>query len=350
MHRFLAACRRLPVDRPPVWMMRQAGRYLPKYREVRGKTTFLGLCKTPELAAEVTIQPIDEFGMDAAILFSDILIPLEAMGLPLEFTEDGPSLPMPVRQAADVDRLGIADPEDTMPFVSEAVRRIKKGLAGRVPLIGFAGAPFTLASYAVEGGGSKNYTHLKRMMFARPEIAHALLGKIARTVALFLRAQVAAGAEAVQIFDTWAGILAPRDFDEFALRYVRAIIADLRESPEWRGVGGGPPHINYPAHGGAPYLEQVATAGADVIGVDWRLELDTARRRLGMNLAVQGNLDPTALFLPADELRRRVRAILEQGAVAPGHVFNLGHGVLPETDPEMVRVMVETVRAFSREA
>jgi uroporphyrinogen decarboxylase len=344
MHRFLAACQRLPVDRTPVWMMRQAGRYLPQYRAVRSKTTFLGLCKTPDLAAEVTIQPIDEFGMDAAILFSDILIPLEAMGLPLEFTEEGPSLPRPVREAADVDRLGIADPEGTMPFVMEAVRRIKKGLAGRVPLIGFAGAPFTLASYAVEGGGSKSYTHLKRLMYARPEVAHGLLGKIARTVALFLRAQVAAGCEAVQIFDTWAGILAPRDFDEFALRYVRAIIADLRESPEWSGRA--VPIIYYPANGSAPYLEQVATAGADVVGIDWRIDLDVARRRLGMQLAVQGNLDPTALFLPAAEIEQRVRVICEQGGVAPGHVFNLGHGVLPETDPEMVRVMVNAVRKY----
>jgi uroporphyrinogen decarboxylase len=343
MHRFLAACKRLPVDRPPVWMMRQAGRYLPQYRAVRSRTTFLGLCKTPDLATEVTLQPIDEFGMDAAILFSDILIPLEAMGLALEFTEDGPNLPQPVRDAAHVAGLGIPDPEDTMPFVMEAVRRIKKGLAGRVPLIGFSGAPFTLASYAVEGGGSKNYTHLKRMMFARPDAAHGLLAKIATTVSLYLRAQVAAGAEAVQIFDTWAGILAPRDFEEFALRYVRAIIADLRESAEWAAAGS-PPIIYYPANGSAPYLELVAGAGADVVGLDWRLDLDVARRRLGMGLAVQGNLDPTALFLPHAELERRVAAICEQGAVAPGHIFNLGHGVLPETDPEAVRVMVAAVK------
>jgi uroporphyrinogen decarboxylase len=343
MHRFLAACRRLPVDRTPVWMMRQAGRYLPQYRAVRSKTTFLGLCKSPDLAAEVTIQPIDEFGMDAAILFSDILIPLEAMGLPLEFNEDGPHLPRPVRHAADVERLGIPDPEATMPFVPEAVRRIKAGLAGRVPLIGFAGAPFTLASYAVEGGGSKNYTHLKGLIFREPSVAHTLLEVTARTVAIYLRAQVAAGAEAVQLFDTWAGILSPRDFEEFALRYVRSIISELRESPEWQGPDGGPPIIYYPANGVAPYLEQVASAGADVVGIDWRIDLDVARRRLGPNLAVQGNLDPTALFLPKDKIAERVQAVLAQ-AGPTGHVFNLGHGVLPETDPEHVRAMVAAVQ------
>ena len=344
MHRFLAACRRLPVDRTPVWMMRQAGRYLPQYRAVRSKTTFLGLCKTPDLAAEVTIQPIDEFGMDAAILFSDILIPLEAMGLPLEFNEDGPHLPKPVRVPADIERLGIPDPESTMPFVMEAVRQIRAGLAERVPLIGFSGAPFTLASYAVEGGGSKNYTHLKRLLFGSPAEAHKLLDKVARTTSLYLRAQVAAGAQAVQIFDTWAGILSPRDFEEFALRYVKQIIAELRASPEWQGADGGPPIIYYPANGVSPYLEQVAGAGADVIGIDWRMDLDLARKRLGPNLAVQGNLDPTALFLPKEKIAERVRAILEQGGGGTGHVFNLGHGVLPETDPEHVRAMVSAVQ------
>jgi len=343
MHRFLAACRRLPVDRTPVWMMRQAGRYLPAYRAVRSKTTFLGLCKTPDLATEVTLQPIDEFGMDAAILFSDILIPLEAMGLPLEFNEDGPHLPRPVRAMADIERLGIPDPEATMPFVMEAVRKIKAGLAGRVPLIGFSGAPFTLASYAVEGGGSKNYTHLKGLIFRSPAAAHLLLERVARTCALYLRAQAAAGAEAVQIFDTWAGILSPRDFEEFALRYVKSMISELRESPEWKVPGGGPPIIYYPANGVSPYLEQVASAGADVVGIDWRIDLDVARKRLGSGVAVQGNLDPTALFLPKDKIAERVRTVLEQGG-GTGHVFNLGHGVLPETDPEHVRAMVAAVQ------
>ncbi len=350
MHRFLAACRRLPVDRTPVWMMRQAGRYLPQYRAVRSKTTFLGLCKTPDLATEVTLQPIDEFGFDAAILFSDILIPLEAMGVALEFNEEGPHLPQPVRTAADVERLVIPDPELTMPFVPEAVRRIKKGLAGRVPLIGFAGAPFTLASYAVEGGGSKNYTHLKGLIFRSPETAHVLLDKVARTMALYLRAQVAAGAEAVQLFDTWAGILAPRDFEEFALRYARQVISELRASPEWSVPGGGPPIIYFPANGCAPYLEAVTSAGADVIGIDWRIDLDVARRRLGPGVAVQGNLDPTALFLPPDKIVERVKGVLAQAGGAPGHIFNLGHGVLPETNPEHVRAMVQAVQQHSASA
>jgi uroporphyrinogen decarboxylase len=348
MHRFLAAARCLPVDRAPVWMMRQAGRYLPAYRKVRSTTTFLGLCKTPALATEVTLQPIDEFGMDAAILFSDILIPLEAMGLPLEFNEDGPHLPRPVRVPADVERLGVPDPETTMPFVMEAVRQIKRGLDGRVPLIGFCGAPFTLASYAVEGGGSKSYTHLKGLLFRSPEIAHKLLELTAKCCTVYLRAQVAAGAEAVQIFDTWAGILSPRDFSEFALRYARQIIDELRASPEWKNApDGGPPIIYYPANGVAPYLEQIATAGADVVGIDWRIDLDVARKRLGPKIAVQGNLDPTALFLPKEQIAARVQKILEQGGATPGHVFNLGHGVLPETDPEHVRAMVTAVQSSS---
>lgn len=340
-HRFLRACHRLPVDRTPVWVMRQAGRYLPQYRAVRGRTTFLGLCKSPDLACEVTLQPIDEFDMDAAILFSDILIPLEAMGLALEFTEEGPVLPQPVRDARAVKKLQVPDPEDTMPFVPEAVRRIRKALAGRVPLIGFAGAPFTLASYAVEGGGSRNFTATKKLLFADPEAAHELLGKIASTVVRYLEVQVQAGAEALQIFDTWAGILAPRDFDEFALRYVRAVIAELRAS---RVVGAVP--IIYFVNGAAPYLEKIRGAGADVVALDWKMDLASARARLGSELAVQGNLDPAALFLPPAQIEERVREVLRQAGPRPGHIFNLGHGVFPETQVEHVRCMVEAVRRY----
>ncbi len=345
MHRFLAACRLKPVDRTPVWLMRQAGRYLPQYRAVRSKTTFSGWGKPPDLACEVTLQRIDEFGFDAAILFSDILVPLEAMGLPLDFTEEGPQLPKPVRDAAAVGALAIPDPEDTMPFVMEAVRRIRKGLADRVPLIGFAGAPFTLATYAVEGGGSKNFTILKRLLYGDPATAHALLGKLARTVSLYLEAQVAAGAQAVQIFDTWAGILSPQDFEEFALRYVRALIAGLRASPAWKD--GGVPIIYY-VNGSAPYLEQMAAVGADVIGVDWKMDLRVARQRLGPGVAAQGNLDPAALFLPPAEIAARVKDVLAAGAGMPGHIFNLGHGVLPETPVEHVRALVEAVHAHGK--
>lgn len=336
---FLRACCRLPVERTPVWMMRQAGRYLPQYRAVRARTTFLGLVKDPDLCAEVALQPIDEFGFDASIVFSDILVPLEAMGMGLEFTEEGPLLPVPVRDRAAIDRLRIPDPEAESPFLFEAVRRTKKALAGRVPLIGFAGAPFTLASYAVEGGGSRSFAHLKKLLYAAPEAGHALLAKLAETVALYLEAQVAAGAEAVQLFDTWGGILAPSDFEEFALRWARDVVDRLRASSRFRQS---PTPIIYFVNGCAPYLDLLPRSGADVIGLDWKVDLGEARRRLG-DLAVQGNLDPTALFLPPERIEARVRDILAAGKMRPGHVFNLGHGVLPETDPESVRAMVQAV-------
>jgi uroporphyrinogen decarboxylase len=316
-------------------MMRQAGRYLPQYRAVRGKTSFLGLCKTPELACEVTLQPIDEFDMDAAILFSDILIPLEAMGMKLEFTEEGPKLPEPLRDRAAVTRLAVPDPEATMPFVMGALRAIRQALSGRVPLIGFAGAPLTLAAYAVEGGGSTNWTELKRLLFAEPTVAHELLSKIAETIVLYLRAQVASGAQALQLFDTWAGMLAPIEFDEFALRYAHAVIAGLRAA-----------HVEVPiiyyVNGGAPYLERMAQSGADVIGLDWKIDIGHARQRLG-SLPVQGNMDPTALFAPPAVIEEKVRQILT-AAGPTGHTFNLGHGVLPPTEVEHVRAMVAAVR------
>lgn len=341
---FLRACRRQPVERTPVWMMRQAGRYLPQYREVRARVSFIELCKTPDLACEVTLQPIDEFGFDAAILFSDILIPLEAMGLALEFTP-APVLPDPVRDRAAIDRLVVPDPEATMPFVTEAVRKIRKALDGRVPLIGFAGAPFTLASYAVEGGGSKSYPNLKAMLYQQRDAAHALLDKLSECCATYLEAQVAAGAQAVQLFDSWAGILSPRDYREFALRYAKLTFDRLRSSPTWN-KGGVP--IIYFVNGCAPYLDDYRDSGADVLGIDWRVDLDVARARLGKDVAVQGNLDPTCLFLPPRQLRERVQEVLEKAGEAPGHVFNLGHGVLPMTDPESVRVMVDAVKELSR--
>jgi uroporphyrinogen decarboxylase len=344
---FLRACRREPVSPTPIWMMRQAGRYLPQYRKVREKVSFLELCHTPELACEVTLQPIDEFGFDAAILFSDILIPLEPMGLDLAFTP-APVIANPVRDRAAVDKLGVPDPEATMPFVYDAVRLIRKQLAGRAPLIGFAGAPFTMASYCVEGGGSKSYPNLKALLFQDPDAAHALLGKLADTVAVYLAAQVAAGAQAVQLFDSWAGILAQRDFREFALRYARRVIDSLRASPAFAG---GDVPIIYFVNGCAPYLDDYKTAGADVLGVDWRVDLGAVRARVGDDVALQGNLDPTCLFLPPDQLRARVKEVLDSHGDGPGHIFNLGHGVLPMTDPERVRVMVQAVRELSaREA
>lgn len=340
-HRFLRACLKLPVDRTPVWMMRQAGRYLPEYRAVRSKTNFLGLLKAPDLACEVTLQPIDIFGFDAAILFSDILVPLEAMGIPLTFeTGEGPKLE-PVRDAAAVAKLIHPDPEQTMPFVYEAIRKIKVALAGRVPLIGFAGAPFTLASYAVEGGTSKNFTVLKRLLYAAPDTARALFTKIAEVLVTYCEAQLAAGAEALQLFDTWAGILAPPDFEPWALSWAKRVFDGIRATKTFQAR---PVPLIYYVNGSAPYLEQVKTLGVDVMGIDWKQDLGDARRRLGPQIGVQGNLDPTLLFLPAAQIEQRVKQILDAGKVHPtGHVFNLGHGILPETPVDGVRAMLAAV-------
>ena len=346
---FLRACRRQPVERTPVWMMRQAGRYLPSYRAVRAKHSFLEMCRTPELACEVTLQPIDQLGFDAAILFSDILITLPAMGIDVSFPEKGPVIGNPVRDRAGIAGLGVPDPEATLGYVLEAVRQIRAGLAARtpvVPLIGFAGAPFTMMTYAVEGGGSKDYGHTRRLIFGDPAAAHQLLDVLARTCAVFLEAQVAAGAQAVQIFDSWAGILSPGDFREFALRYARQVIDQLRASATWKAAAA-PPPIIYFCNGCAPYLDDYASSGADVLGVDWRIDIGAVRARVGDQVALQGNLDPGALFLPPEKIRERVGAVL--AAAGPvGHVFNTGHGVLPETNPEHVRAMVEAVKELSK--
>jgi uroporphyrinogen decarboxylase len=341
-HLFLRACRREPVPRTPIWMMRQAGRYLPAYRAVRARASFLDLCRTPELACEVTLQPIDEFGFDAAILFSDILITLPAMGIDIAFPDAGPKIGTPVRDAAAIARLRVPDPEAELPYTLEAIRQIKKGLAGRVPLIGFAGAPLTMLTYAVEGGGSKDYAHTKRLLFGSPKDAHALLDKLAQTCAVFLEAQVRAGADCVQLFDSWGGIVSPGDFREYPLRHAKQVIAHLRTT-----CPGTP--IIYFVNGCAPYLDDYASSGADVLGVDWRVGIDEVRRRVGDGVALQGNLDPGALFAPPSEIRARVADILAR-AGAVGHIFNLGHGVMPETDPEHVRAMVTAVRELSQTA
>jgi uroporphyrinogen decarboxylase len=342
-HLFLRACRRLPVPRTPIWMMRQAGRYLPEYRAVRARASFLELCRTPELACEVTLQPIDLLGFDAAILFSDILITLPAMGLEVAFPDKGPKILAPTRDRAAIDALVVPDPEDKLPFVMEAIRQIQRGLAGRVPLIGFAGAPFTMATYAVEGGGSKDYAHTRKLLFGDPAAAHALLDKLARTTAVYLEAQIAAGVDAVQLFDSWAGILSPRDFREFALRWSKRVIELIRESSTFAAR---PVPIIYFVNGCAPYLEDYASSGADVLGVDWRIDIDVVRRGVGEGVALQGNLDPGALFLSPRELRDRVAEVLAKAGPV-GHIFNLGHGVLPETDPERVRAMIAAVRELS---
>ncbi len=323
------------MERTPIWMMRQAGRYLPEYRAVRSRVDFVTLCKTPELAAEVTIQPIDRLGVDAAILFSDILIPAEPMGLAITFNP-GPVLDPPVRRAEDVDRLRVPDPEETVPFVYETIRILRRELDGRVPLIGFGAAPFTLAAYLVEGGGSKNFEHLKRMIYAEPAGAHRLLEKCTATLSSYLAAQVRAGAQAIQVFDTWAGLLDPGDYREFALRYARRVLDSLRDA--------GVPRI-YFALNASHLLDDIRECGADVIGLDWRTPITEGARRLGHGFALQGNLDPCALLASPATIEERARRIVVEGRAAPGHVFNLGHGILPETPVEHARVLVDAVRS-----
>ncbi|WP_420209214.1 uroporphyrinogen decarboxylase [Candidatus Electronema sp. JC] len=335
---FLRACRGERTEYTPVWFMRQAGRYLPEYQAVRGKVSFLELCKRPELCTEVTLQPIDIFGFDAAILFSDILIPMEAMGLQLEFHESkGPVFPEPVRTQAAVDRLLIPDPDECLPFVLETIRLLRRAL--KVPLIGFSGAPFTLATYLIEGGSSKVFLETKRMAYQQPELYHALLEKITRCTSRYLQAQARAGAQVLQIFDSWAGILAPCDFERFALPYVQSIIADLRKMTDVP--------IIYFANNGATLLELSKTSGADVLGLDWRIKLDEAAK-IAQQHVLQGNLDPIALFLPKEELEKRIATILAEGRAAKGHIFNLGHGILPQTPPEQVKIAVEAVHRLSR--
>ncbi|GAB4338308.1 MAG: uroporphyrinogen decarboxylase [Desulfobulbaceae bacterium] len=335
---FLKACRSEKTDYTPVWFMRQAGRYLPEYQAVRGKVTFLELCHNPELCTEVTLQPIDIFGFDAAILFSDILIPMEAMGLHLEFHEGkGPIFRDPVRTRKAVDKLLVPDPEETMPFVMETIRLLRREL--KVPLIGFSGAPFTLATYLIEGGSSKVFLNTKKMMYQEPHLYDALLQKITECTSLYLQAQARAGAQALQIFDSWAGVLAPMDFERFALPYVRSIISDLRKMTDVP--------IIYFANNGATLLDLAKTAGADVLGLDWRINIGDAIKKVGDH-AVQGNLDPIALFLPREELEARIKKLLDDAEDARGHIFNLGHGIVPQTPPDQARIAVEAVHRFSR--
>ena len=336
--RLLRAARRQPVDVTPVWVMRQAGRYLPEYRTIRGKVEFLELCKTPDLAAEVTVQPVTRLGVDAAIIFSDILIPVEAMGMELELGDKGPHFPHPLRTAADVARLGVPDPEEATGFVAEAIRRTRGALSDAVPVIGFAGAPFTLAAYRVEGGGSKSFILIKRLLFEQPKLAHALFEKLTETLIPYLKMQVEAGARIVQVFDSWGGELGPEDYETFALPYVQRIVHALKAT--------GVPVIVF-GTSMSMLLPQLVRTGADVIGCDWRIQLDEARTRVGEGVALQGNLDPLALFLPQAQLEARVQDILRRAGPL-GHIFNLGHGILPPTSPEAAKAMVDAVHRFGR--
>jgi len=338
--RFLRACRREPVDRTPVWFMRQAGRYMPEYRAIRAKHTLLEICQQPELATEVTLQPLRTLGVDAAILFADILLPLMPMGIDLEFAAgEGPVIHNPIGSAHDVGSLRSVDPHDSLDHVLEAVRLIRCELDGATPLIGFAGAPFTLASYLVEGGSSRNYVKTKRMMYGDPHAWHALMSKLARVVADYLVAQVEAGAQAVQLFDSWVGALSPDDYREYVLPYSKLILCEVQQA--------GAPAIHFGTDT-ATLLPLIQEAGGAVIGLDWRMPLDRAWETIGFDTAVQGNLDPVALFAPRAEIEKRVKIILDQAADRPGHIFNLGHGILPGTPVENVKAVVEMVHEFSK--
>ena len=333
--RFLAACARKPVDRTPVWMMRQAGRYLPEYRALREKTDVLTLCKTPELAAQASLQPVDRFGMDACIIFSDILIPLEAMGLPVSFGDAGPHIERPVAQASDVASLRAPDPVETMPFVMDALRLARRALLDRAALIGFVGAPFTLACYAVDGGGSKTFPRTKALLYSQPRVFHELLSKIAGTVAALAEAQIAAGAQAVQVFDTWAGELEPQAFERCALPYQQTVIEKIRAA--------GALAILY-VNGCAGIIELMAKAGADVLGIDWRLQLSQARAQTGGSLALQGNVDPAILLTTPALVTEAAFAALESAGPL-GHILNLGHGIAPETPIACAQAFVDAPKA-----
>jgi uroporphyrinogen decarboxylase len=335
---FLRACRREPVEYTPVWLMRQAGRYMSEYRAIRSQMSFLELCRNPQKCSEVMCLAVEKLGVDAAIVFSDLLPILEPMGMDLEFVHDeGPQIHNPVRESSDVDRVIELEDADELYFVMEAVRQTRADLPPQIPLIGFAGAPFTLASYAIEGGSSRNYLHTKTLMLRDPGAWHELMQRLARSVVVYLNAQIAAGAQAVQLFDSWVGCLGVDDYRQHVLPYVAEVI---------RGVTPGVPVINF-ATGNPQLLSMLAEAGAAVVGVDWRVRLDEAWRMVGHDRAIQGNLDPMALLAPRDELRRRATDILIQAAGRPGHIFNLGHGVLPQTPVDHARALVDVVHEHS---
>jgi uroporphyrinogen decarboxylase len=339
----LRALLREPTPRRPIWLMRQAGRYLPEYRATRKRAgNFLAMCTNPEIACEVTLQPIDRYRLDAAILFSDILTIPHAMNLGLEFEAgEGPTFQHPVRTAADIDKLPIPDPGHELKYVVDAVSLIRRELHGRVPLIGFAGSPWTVATYMVEGGGSKAFAQIKRMMYEAPLLLHRLLDVLARATILYLNAQIAAGAQAVMVFDTWGGVLTPRQYEEFSLRYMAQIVDALTKHADGRTV----PNIVFTKGGGA-WLPKIAAIGCNAVGVDWTTDLATARALTGDRVALQGNLDPSALFAAPETLRAETLRVLESFGAGPGHVFNLGHGITPDVDPERVAVLVETVNRY----
>lgn len=342
--RFLRALARQPVDRTPIWIMRQAGRYLPEYRTTRARAgNFMALCQNPEWACEVTLQPLDRFALDAAILFSDILTIPDAMGLGLSFAEgEGPRFAHPIRSNADIDRLGVLDPEAELHYVPAAVRTIREALDGRVPLIGFSGSPWTLVTYMVEGGTSKSFSRAKGLLYSDPNAAHRLLTVVADSVTAYLNAQVAAGAQALMIFDTWGGVLNPALYREFSLAYMQRIVEGLVREADGRAV----PIVLF-TKGGGTWLEDMAATGCDGVGLDWTTDISTARQQVGDRVALQGNLDPCTLYAPAERIRAEVAKVLAGFGSRPGHVFNLGHGIHPDIDPAHVQVLVDAVHELS---
>jgi len=337
--RFMKACRLQPVDATPIWLMRQAGRYMKEYRELRAKVPFLELCKNPGLVSEVTVTAARKLGVDAAILFADLLLIVEPLGFHLEYDQgEGPAVRPELRRPADVDSLREVEPQESLAYVFDAIRQTRADLDPHIPLIGFAGCPFTLASYLIEGGGSKNYQHTKSLMYRDAGAWRTLMEHLARNLAKYINGQIAAGVQAVQVFDTWVGCLGPADYLEYVLPYTRLMMDALTP---------GTPIIHF-GTGTALLLEPMRDAGGDIIGIDSRVELDEAWARLGDTVGVQGNLDPVALYADRDFIRKRVRRILDQAGTRPGHIFNLGHGLLPDTPYENVVALVEMVHEMSR--
>lgn len=338
--RLLRALQRQPVDATPIWIMRQAGRYLPEYRVTRERAgSFMNLCRTPELACEITLQPLARFPLDAAIVFSDILTIPDAMGLGLYFVEgEGPRFERPVRRRADIAALGVPDPESELGYVMDAVRLIRHELGGRVPLIGFSGSPWTLATYMVEGGASKEFALIKGLLYEDAQTLHGLLDTLAQAVTAYLNAQIRAGAQTVMIFDTWGGILTPSAYRSFSLRYMEAVVSSLMRENEGRRV----PVILF-TKGGGQWLEAMAETGCDALGIDWTTDIGEARQRVGDKVALQGNLDPAVLYASNERVAEEARKILDAYGAGPGHVFNLGHGIHPGIDPERVAALVDAV-------
>ena len=344
--RYLRALLKQETDTTPVWIMRQAGRYLPEYRATRQQAgSFLDLCKNPELACEVTLQPLRRFELDAAILFSDILTIPDAMDLGLYFsTGEGPKFERPLRTHADIDKLFVPDPADSLRYVTDAVTLIRQELDGLVPLIGFSGSPWTLATYMIEGGGSKDYHHCKGMLYGDPKSLHRILEVTAQAVVVYLNAQIEAGAQSVMVFDTWGGVLSPEAYEEFSLRYMQQIVDQVSREHDGKTIP-----ITLFTKGGGQWLEKIAATGCNAVGLDWTISIDEARQRIGNDVALQGNLDPNVLYASPDLIRQHARTLIEKFGPNPGHVFNLGHGIHQTVDPDHLKVLVDAVHEFGRE-